>query len=237
VVLTYYKLSVRATEQIFTFKSIDFNWEEKEKRAIVRFHSFSFIDWYKCAWIYILYMATITVASHRCVDGSIIVVVVVGEDQYDTWMRWLTLSKREKSKGDFLASCSLFSFSIVLLSLTAVAECASERKRLHECNASRCLCFSFVCARARVFLCIRLELPLLSTRFSASWVWSMNLIRWGSYCLFSLCLFLYLSCSCWCQLIVDMMVDMNRHKQNHISILVDVNLLIYTRDNQDFSFL
>jgi hypothetical protein len=30
-------------------------------------------------------MADIAVASHRCVDGSIIVVVVVvGEDQYDT---------------------------------------------------------------------------------------------------------------------------------------------------------
>ncbi len=29
-------------------------------------------------------MATITVASHRCVDGRIIVVVAVGEDQHDT---------------------------------------------------------------------------------------------------------------------------------------------------------
>lgn len=67
-------------------------------------------------------------------------------------MRRLTLSKREKSKGDFLASCSLFSFSIVLLSLTSVAEYASERKTLYEYNASRCLCFPFVCVRARACL-------------------------------------------------------------------------------------
>jgi hypothetical protein len=42
MVLTYYKLSVRATEQIFTFKSIDFNWEEKRKESNSKV---SFIDW------------------------------------------------------------------------------------------------------------------------------------------------------------------------------------------------
>lgn len=185
-------------------------------------------------------IATISVASHRCVDrGIIVVVVAVGEDQHDTWMRRLTLSKREKTKEDFLASCSLFLFSIVLLSLIAVTERESERERegeregerLYEYKASRCLCFPFVCARAHVFLCIRLKLPLLSTRFSASWVWSMNLIRWGSYCLsFFLRLSLYLSYACWCQLIVALIVDMNRHINT--IIFVYFSLLFCIRDSE-----
>lgn len=150
-------------EIIRSNKSLDFNWEKKI--ALVRFRSLIdiivHIDMY--IYIYTYDREVFPAASHRWIDGRIIVVVAVGEDQRDTSMRRLTLNKKKKNetgqvKEIFLASSSFFhslvrsSRFLLFFCLLAVTECTAESKGFYEYKTNRCLCFLFFYVHAHLSL-------------------------------------------------------------------------------------
>lgn len=244
VLLTYYKLSVRTNLYL---QNLSISIERKKKlkeNAMVRFHSFSLIDWYYCAYRHTLDRGIFPAASHRWIDGRIIVVVAVGEDQRDTSMRRLTLNTKKRKTGQvkeiFLASSSssfstlsldplVFYCSFVSLLSQNVRPKAKDSMNTRRTDAS--VFFLYVHAHLSLSPYIRFKTTtIIDTLFLLfyfdQWTWFDK-----TTIVFPLFFSLSFPLSSLRQGVFTMIVNMNRHVYIIVEACLTTSITIVSKNN------